>query len=47
MCPLGPNWKYVRMDSDSDGLMPKRQQAIILSNDDPVTRRIYASPGFN
>ena len=34
------------MGSDN-GLVPKRRQAIIWTNDDPVQRRIYASLGLN
>ena len=35
ICPHGPNWQYGSFGSDN-GIVPKRRQAIIWINDDPV-----------
>ena len=43
---LQSNRQYLSIGS-VNGLAPNRRQAIIWSNDDPVHRRIYASPGVN
>ena len=43
---LGSNLQYVGIGSDN-GLAPSRRQAIILTNVDPVHRRIYAALGVD
>ena len=40
----GSNWQYSRIGSNN-GLGPTSRQAIILTNADPVHRRIYATQG--
>ena len=44
ICSLGPNWQYVSIGSDN-GLAPKRRQAIVWTNADPIHCRIYALRG--
>ena len=42
VCSQGPKWQWSNIDSDN-GLVPKKWQAIIWTNDDPVSKQIYSS----
>ena len=46
ICSQASNWQLVIIDP-GNGLVPKRRQAIIWTNDDPVQWRLYGSPNLN
>ena len=46
VCSVGSNWQQPNIGLDN-GLAPKRRQAIIWTNADPIHWRIYAALGVD